>query len=316
MCDAVAPARRRWLAFCCRQALGLALLAVAGAAAAQPLAANAGDGASAAQHPAGERGLLWRISRGSAEPSFLFGTIHLEDPRVTELPSAVRDRLERCALFVPEAIPDPSAFLEMSGEMFLRGEHTLESLVGPSLFGQVAGMLEQQGLPPQMTQLLQPWAATLLLSTPRPKTGMFLDRVLYLEAGRQNKTMHPLETLAEQVSLFADLPESDQIRLLRLAVKQFDRLPGHVEELTQAYLQGDLATLEVLARRQMGDDAELAGRIDRRIVSERNVRMVSRLLPLLDRGSAFVAVGALHLPGSDGMLNLLRNAGVAVEPVR
>ncbi len=263
-----------------------------------------------------ERGLLWSVTGPDIPPSFVFGTIHLEDPRVTELPSLVREKLALCALFVPEAIPDPGAFLEVGGEMFLKGERTLESLVGPSLFEQVAGMLEQQGLPAQMTQLLQPWAATMLLSTPRPQTGMFLDRLLYLEARRQGKTVHPLETLGEQVSLFADLPQSDQIRLLRLAVKQFDRLSGHVEELTQAYLQGDLGTLELLARRHMGDDAELAARIDRRIVSERNERMVSRLLPLLERGSAFIAVGALHLPGRKGMLNLLRNAGFAVHPAR
>ncbi len=285
-----------------RRARALALLAVAALWAA-PDAAVA------------ERGLLWRVSQQGVAPSFVFGTIHLEDPRVLRLPAIVRESVEKSDTFVPEAVPDPAALLAVGQRLFLEDGRTLASIAGPALFEEAAALLGQQGLPSVVAERLQPWAATLILSVPRAQSGMFLDRQLYELARNGGKRIVALETLSEQIELFAGMQPSDQVALLRQAVGQFHRLPQRVEEITAAYLARDLGLLEELARNSMGDDPRLARTIGQRIVIDRNARMVERLLPLLREGSVFVAVGALHLPGPDGMLSLLREAGYGVSVV-
>src|SRR5688500_210805 len=59
-----------------------------------------------------ERGLLWKLQKGAAEPSYLYGTVHTDDPRVLDLPAAVRSRLKAAQVFVVEVELDGEALLK------------------------------------------------------------------------------------------------------------------------------------------------------------------------------------------------------------
>ena len=163
---------------------------------------------------------------------------------------------------------------------------------------------------------MKPWAAAVTLSTPALETGEVLDRVLYQDAVQQGKAVYGLETLQEQLGLFDSMPEADQIALLRDAVDNFPELAAMQAELLAAYKQRDLDGLLTIYEASMqAGDQRLAEDFQRRLVDDRNQSMLERMQPYLQQGKAFVAVGVLHLPGKEGLLNRLEQQGYTVRRV-
>ena len=122
--------------------------------------------------------------------------------------------------------------------------------------------------------------------------------------------------MREQLTPFDSLSFADQARLLASTVQQLDELPDLYERILSAYLERDLAAIMQLNEEsQAKGDRELEERLWRELVDERNLRMVERMQPQLRRGRAFIAVGALHLPGEHGILQLLKNRGYRVDAV-
>ena len=104
---------------------------------------------------------------------------------------------------------------------------------------------------------------------------------------------------------------------MRDTLRENDKFPQMFEQLIEAYLQRDLQALAALSEQQSmsASDKALQQRFMGTLVDERNQRMVTRLLPLLEEGGVFAAVGALHLPGNTGLLAQLRQHGLRVSPV-
>ena len=259
-----------------------------------------------------EIGLLWRVQRDGGPHSYVFGTIHVDDPRVLNLPKTVLDAFLTSPVFVPEASLDEANILAIGFDLILKDGRTLEGIVGTELFDKVVVRLAGIGVPRQAANLLKPWAALIMLSAPKSPSGMFLDRKLFLDAKRLGKLIQPLETLDEQLGIFKDMPESDQISMLSAAIDQHAELPEMVEHLLGAYLSRDLSELQSLSRDYQTGQSDIADRMMERIVDKRNVTMVERLLGTLELGGAFVAIGALHLPGDGGVLQMLRREGFDV----
>jgi hypothetical protein len=139
---------------------------------------------------------------------------------------------------------------------------------------------------------------------------------LFQRARQAGKQVHGLETIAEQLEVFEGLPLDDQVALLRDAVEQFAGIDALHAELLAAYKRQDLAAMMAIneAAMQIGD-RRLAEKFQRRLIVDRNHRMAERLEPYLKQGGAFVAVGALHLPGEQGLVRLLEERGYAVRRV-
>jgi hypothetical protein len=128
--------------------------------------------------------------------------------------------------------------------------------------------------------------------------------------------VYGLETLQEQLDLFDTMPEADQIALLRDAVDNFQQLDTLHAELLAAYKQRDLGKLLTIYEASMRvGDQRLAEDFQLRLIDERNQRMAERMQPYLQQGKAFVAVGALHLPGKDGLLERLQQQGYTLTRV-
>jgi hypothetical protein len=140
--------------------------------------------------------------------------------------------------------------------------------------------------------------------------------VLFQRAQQAGKPLHGLETIAEQLEVFEGLPLDDQVALLRDAVEQFASIDGMNDELLAAYKRQDLAAMVAINEAAMATgDQRLAGEFQRRLIVDRNHRMAGRMEPWLQQGGAFVAVGALHLPGEQGLVSLLRQRGYSVRAV-
>lgn len=265
---------------------------------------------------ADEKGILWRIDGAASRPSYLLGTIHSDDVRVTNVPASIAQALQQADSFSGEVEMDLPSLMQASQVTLLPDGQSLEQRVGSSLYKQTVQLLAAYGMPELVVQRMKPWAAAATLSLPRPQTGIFLDMALYHQAAATGKRVYGLETIAEQVGAMETLSPELQVAMLRDAVAQHDQLDQLIEQLINAYLRRDLKALESIshAAMQEGDD-RVAEMFAAEVVDRRNYRMLERMQPRLREGNAFVAVGALHLPGEKGLLNLLRNKGYRVSPV-
>jgi hypothetical protein len=145
---------------------------------------------------------------------------------------------------------------------------------------------------------------------------MVLDLVLLQRAQEAGKQLHGLETIQEQLGVFDSMPEAEQIRLLRDAVDNLDRIDRMNAEVLALYKRRDLGGMLALNERYMREgDPGVSRDLEQRLIIDRNRTMVERMQPHLDAGNAFIAVGALHLPGDQGLLDLLDRRGYTLKPV-
>jgi len=271
----------------------------------------------AAAHSPYDKGLLWRVEGLGSEPDYVYGTIHIEDPRVLDLPPAVSEAFGAADRLVMELEPDTATLGEVGAAMTYPDGKNLEGVLGGELYRRAAIALAERGIPEAIARNMRPWAVLITLNMPKAQTGLAMDLVLYLQAVQGGKRVHGLESAAEQVAVFADMPADVQVRLLRDTLDALDQLEEVYQALVQAYLAEDLAGMQALNDDAMGvSDAATQALVRERLINDRNRRMVERMLPWLREGSAFVAVGALHLAGPEGILKLLSDRGYRVTRVR
>ncbi len=242
--------------------------------------------------------------------------MHIEDPEVVQLPAPVRKAFDKAGGVTLEVVLDPQSLLAMATAFMLTDGSTLESHIGARLYSRSVKAMSAHGMPEMMVAQMKPWAVAVTLMTPPPETGVVLDLMLYQQAMAQGKPVTGLETPMEQMSLFDSFSESDQVAMLEDTLDNLDELPRLFAELKAAYLARDLARLVEVSDDSMNDNnPHLVDEFNRKLIVERNHRMVERMQPLLEGGQQFIAVGALHLPGEDGLLQLLSQRGYTVTAV-
>ena len=257
------------------------------------------------------QGLLFRISKAGIPPSHIFGTIHLGDRRVLDLPRVVSASFKQSRRFVMEAVLDKAGIAEFSNLMFYGDATSLRERVGAELAGAAEPLLAGYGITAEIAHRIKPWAAYMTLSVPPP--GLLpLDLALMHRAKAHGMAISGLESLAEQAGALGDLPLEDQIALLKDAVCHYEQLQQDLEPLTALYLKRDLGGLMALAGKYETRSARYYERFLDSLLWRRNRRMAARVRPWLKEGKAFVAVGALHLVGDKGVPALLERAGYRV----
>jgi uncharacterized protein YbaP (TraB family) len=259
-------------------------------------------------------GLLWEVSKAGVEAAYLFGTIHTEDPGVLQLAQPVQQAFAVSQAVVLELLPDVDAMRYSSAAMLMTDGRSLSAIIGQPLFREVANAMQSRGITAAVLDRMQPWAVAVTLSMPAPETGQVLDAMLYQNALLQGKDVYGLETVQEQLSVFASMSVADQVTLLQEAVAGFSDIDVMHAELLAAYRRRDLSELMTISEADMQQgDQRLADEFRQRLLVDRNHRMAERMEQYLQQGKAFVAVGALHLPGEDGLLNLLEQQGYTLR---
>ena len=263
-----------------------------------------------------DKGLLWKIEPVGAAPSYLFGTMHSDDPRVVQLPAPVQQAFDRAASVTLEVELDPQALISLATALMLTDGSNLESLIGRDLYNRTLQVMRAQGIPDLVVANMKPWAVAVTLMTPPNQSGAVLDQVLYQQAISSGKNVSGLETVAEQMALFDGLPLSDQITLLRDTLDNLPDIAQMLEELRVAYLDRNLKRLVEINEASMQDsNPQLAKDFNQKVIIDRNHRMAERMKSRLQEGNHFIAVGALHLPGEEGLLTLLSGQGYRVTRV-
>jgi uncharacterized protein YbaP (TraB family) len=271
---------------------------------------------STAQAEGFTRGLLFEVAIDGVAPSYLFATMHSDDPRVIRLSAAVQAAFDDADGFVMEAVPDDGAIAKSMSLMSYSDGRSLQQVLPLDLYQATVEVMATRGMSEEAIRAYKPWALVMLLSTPPAATGEFLDLRLYRAALAQGKSTVGLETLEEQLGLLDGLSEADQVALLRAALATYPELREVFQRLVAAYVRRDLSALVQLSDMySRWGSPQLAERFRRTAIDDRNRRMAERMRPLLAEGGRFVAVGALHLPGPGGLLQRLSDLGYRVRPV-
>jgi uncharacterized protein YbaP (TraB family) len=265
---------------------------------------------------AGDKAIYWSIMDGERQAGFLLGTIHSEDPRVVDFPESFLKQLRSNQVFAMEMVPDLPTLKKLNEYMHYQDGTSLESHVGPERFVKVSKLLSSHyQVPADWLDSMKVWAVVMTLSVPPPRTGFFMDFSLSLRASGSGLRVVGLESLDQQLAFLEDMPAVQQLELLDQALAEYDRVRELHDRMVDGYLAGDLQALKKEAEELMDQlTPETKTYFIEQGVDARNHRMLASILPLLAESTVFVAVGALHLPGDQGLVSLLRKNGYILKP--
>ncbi len=263
-----------------------------------------------------DKAIYWSIMAGERQVGYLLGTIHSEDPRVLDFPQSFLEQLGSNQVFAMELVPDMPTLKKLNEFMHYQDGTNLAGRLGPERFEKVSNLMSSYyQVPGNWLETMKIWAVVMTLSVPPPETGLFMDFSLSLRASGSGLRVVGLETLDQQLSFLEDMPTGQQLELLDQALADFDQMAKIHGQMVDSYLAGDLQALRKEAEDQMDMlTPEAKKYFIERGIDARNHHMLESLLPLLEKSSVFVAVGALHLAGDQGLVALLREQGYILKP--
>ena len=269
------------------------------------------------------QGRIWQVEGEGIERSYVFGTLHVSDPRVLNVPFAVEEAFTRSQIAAFEAVLAPGETEERFGEdrIKLPAGTTTRSLIGARAWGQLTSLVQGRGYWKPYNDR-KPWVFWDLMGgawgtfygndRERNPGQPILDDWLEQRAREAGKEVVGLETAEENFAVYDGMPMDIQVALLQTALDHYHEHTFGVPRV-QFYLDGDLAMSRALWEERLSWlDPEAARVLDDRLLNDRNRIMVERMLPLMQKGSTFVGVGAAHLPGEAGVLRLLERRGFTV----
>lgn len=275
------------------------------------------------------KAILWRLEKEGVPPSHIFGTVHLSDDRVNDLTPAIQEAIDGSrvvALEIADLSPERLAagIGKVANLLQYSDGRSLEALLTPDELQIARTAVQKAGMPGAALARLRPWVVTMsiaLTECERQRTASGLkplDERLGERARVRRIQVVSLETIEAQLKAMAAVPEADQLALLKAGLQLHHLTPDMMETLIGRYLASDLGmiwAMQLELWRQQGVTEAAAGAFMRELVTVRNKRMRDAALPFVARGGTFIAVGALHLPGKDGLVALFQEAGYTATPV-
>jgi uncharacterized protein YbaP (TraB family) len=267
-----------------------------------------------------EKSLLWKISgKGLSKPSYVFGTMHAICTENYFFTPKMNQAYASCNQLVLEMNLADESLLTESRTMFMLPEGiTLRDYFSDAASYETFAqqLIEKTGLDIEMFTTLKPMAllsAMSMKTLPCQQTTSYETKLV--EAGRERKVkVTGLETLNMQMSLINDLPREEQRMLLEETLKEIKANDGGEEnqnQLLNLYTQQDIEGLS-----KMIDQEEVMKAHAPEFLLSRNHNWANQLDDIMKKTPSFIAVGAAHLPGDDGLINLLRKKGYTVEAVK
>ncbi len=259
--------------------------------------------------------LLWKVSgKGLTRPGFLFGTFHLlckdEIHFSDQLKSAINYADE---IYMELDMDDPNML--MSGMMYMnmKDNKKLEDLYTPAEYKKISTYFNDTlHMPLLMLQKAKPYFLVALLYPKMMTCNTFsgVEEELVKLAKEDKKEILGLETVAFQSSVFDSIPYEVQAKELLKSIDSIDTYKTEFDTLRLAYKNQQLTSMDTLFTK-----SDISG-YDDLLLNNRNANWVKQLDTIMKNKSVFVAVGAGHLAGGKGLINLLRKEGYNVEPLQ
>lgn len=261
---------------------------------------------------AGDQGLLWQVKSPEGKVSYLLGTIHADDTRVTDFSPSLLDAFSKTEVFMMESLPprNPSIFLMKNGNV--------AELLTEKEFDQVRELADFHSMHIEAAMKMKPWLLAVIFDLPKPKSMYSMDELLMAKAEEQNKIVLGLESTQAHFSVLDSISQDEQMVMLKAVLNRTQDVKlRDYEALLSTYQSGDLdkiASLDDSITGQMLPQA-LWEKMRIKLIDERNQGMANGMIAQAKDKSVFVAMGASHLAGKDGVINRLRQAGYELVPV-
>lgn len=274
-------------------------------------------------------GNFWRATRGEDRVT-VAGTYHLSDPRHDANLERLRPYIEDARVLLVEAGPEEEAALKeamaKNPSLMLSDGPTLPEVLSESEWQTLSGALRARGIPPVLASKFEPWYVSMTLALPpcaieAAKHPDGLDKMAMRAAEAAGVPVRSLEPWDTVFGLFAQLSPQEQLAMVRTALPLEDRVEDLAVTLAGRYFSGESRKVWEYMRLQThgmpgttpeAADADFA-RMEETIVTRRNRAWIPAIEAAAVEGPTVVAVGALHLPGEGGVLELLREEGFRLE---
>ncbi len=277
---------------------------------------------AAPQTQAEPTSLLWKIEGDQIRTSHLFGTIHLieEDEYFFTPPmQSAFDSAQGLALeFNLEDAMNFGAQLSLLGQAFMKGDTTLSDLLTDEEYKMVEAHFNKMGVPFMFFERIKPMFLTIFASEDMfSGDGMSMDGIKSYElelvdmAKARKIPVEGLETMEYQLSIFDSIPYSAQADMLVATIEADEELTEEsMDSLIYYYKAQDLTKLDELINAD-----KTTAEYRTLLLDNRNKNWIPVMVELMQEKPMFIAVGAGHLAGEYGVIQLLKNAGFVVTPI-
>lgn len=269
-----------------------------------------------------ESALLWKIEAGQLAPSYLFGTIHMIEKDEYFFTKEIDDALVASKELVLEIdledAMDLGSQLSLLQKAIMKGDTTLKDLVSQEDYDLVKNHFEEMGIPFFLFEKVKPMFLTIFASEDMfSGGGLNMDEIksyeleLIEKAKQQNKPVDGLETVDYQMSIFDSIPYRAQAEMLVSSLSDDADDAGVMDTLVYYYKQQDLVKLDQLLNSDPTTNTYRTVLLD-----NRNANWIPIISEKVKSQPTFFAVGAGHLAGDYGVIQLLRKQGFKLTPIK
>jgi uncharacterized protein YbaP (TraB family) len=265
-----------------------------------------------------EKSFLWQLQSGKGD-IYILGSIHFLKRENYPLKPTIEKAFDSAKKLVFEIDlkgADSGTVQRLTLEKGLhRDGKTLQQNVSAETYSLAAKRAQELGLDIAALSPLKPWMVALTMTSLQlqklgfdPNSG--IDRYFAGRATKAGKPIAGLETAAFQIGLMDQLSASDQESMLRQSLREMDLLDKALDEIVRSWAAGDVPALEQLLLKAMREYPA----VHQKVVVDRNRRWLPEIERLIKGGeSALVVVGAAHLVGKEGVIELLKERGYTLE---
>lgn len=265
--------------------------------------------------------LLWKVSgKNLSRPSYIFGTMHMICANDIELSDSLKNAIRNSdKVYLELDMDDMWQMMSAMMHMNMKGDTTLSDLLSAEDYKKVKTYFKEHSsmIPFSLMEKYKPLLVeSMIMETSSACDNMIVIEKLVMDEAKENdKEIKGLETFDYQLGIFDQIPYKLQAEQLVKMVN--DANAGKTDDeneikvLTEAYRKQEINKMDELTK----DDPSIGGFTDI-LLYDRNANWAKKLQDLMQSNALVVAVGAGHLPGKKGVLNLLRQAGYTVEPVK
>lgn len=266
-----------------------------------------------------EKQPLWQATAGKGS-LYLLGSIHFGTPAMYPLPAIITGTFNRTDTLVVEADIlniDPLSMAQLITEKGLYHDGTtLQKQLTPTIWRHLNEAASRLNIPIEMLNRQKPWLVSMTLSAQALNHSGYSEALgidlHFLTQAQREKKIIELEGVAWQIALFDQLTAQEQAAMLEETLQELHNGKAFFERMFDAWKRGDAAAIQGVIDESTLKSAN-AARLNTLMITDRNHSMTTALEKLANQGGHyFVVVGAGHLTGNEGIINLLKKRGYQV----
>ena len=262
-----------------------------------------------------ENSTLWKIEgNGLEHASYVFGTIHITCDATIE--NDVKKALDETTQIVLEIdMDDPAMTSKMMGGMYMKDGQKISDLVSEEEFAIIDALITKEvGMPLKMVETIKPFFLIAMLYPKMIDCPMqSFEQELIKIAVEQEEEINGLETIEDQMQVFEDIPYKDQVADLLKTAK--DNLASDKETFKKMLELYEAENISAIVDMMDDDENSSLAQHQDKLLENRNKNWISKISDYSKEQPTFYGVGAGHLAGEFGVINLLKDAGYTVTAV-